>query len=1307
MGVNEQTKHQPNKQTQTSLFFFFSQFPFSLFSPVSLFFHFSLFSRFTFFFFFRVLFFSFFSTVCFSCLFFSRFFQSSFFFFFSPRQLQKKTMDEPEDNDGASAPITEQQAASLPATDDPSFNEKISQELPLRYNARALTSAADLEAAANEAAAAPFVEAPYQTFVRRFMAPNSPYRGLLVYHGTGTGKTYTAKEVAEARRRARLPKTLVVAWASILSNFREELFDTAHLAQSPVDGQWHTTAHNGDGWLDELSLRLFAGSKDELVQQVRAFMDAHYEFVDYSQLADAVSSPDAALAGRLIVVDEVHNVQHHPAYRAAIDRAVTFPDVSVLLLTATPLYDDPKEVVWLLNVLNQADGHSDRLLAVEDVFDEHDEVTEEGRAKLLQAASGHVSYVRGENPVTFPFRLYPPPDRAATLPELGFDRCPLLPTATATDVPPCFALSVPECADACGACQRCRYEIGRLQHASLDDLVRCLCCVFPSAAHTPDQLAAARAAPVPPPVCPDPDSSGNGNNNVPSQPVLANAIHPEANDNATNEKAIDPKATTDAINPKATTDAINPKATTDAIHLETTDNTTTENAIKPEAIATDNAVTPEENVRENVGANATNAPATDDTANAIRPVLPLPSGVEPTPEAEAVDVDVDAVDGPQSGGTGGTMFRGSLDGVVRQTEGGTYTYVSDAVPKMFRRDELRKYSVKMHAARTACVAGRGVVVIYSQFLDDGVVPMALALESAGYTHAARTTPLLADADKDPEDAVRAEQRKYVVFAGAQHAAQFPTEGMVARVSADANQLGQDVQVVVLTDAGAEGLDFKHVRQVHFLDPGSSMALVEQVVGRAVRHLSHKKLPFAERNVQLFLYSVAFEPHLVESADLHAWRQALAVAQRVGRVTRLLKQVAVDAVNHQAQQYFRHDLLGFSVEQHASVPVGAVVSVPVGDLPGAAACDYQDTCRYDPLDAHGHPAQPSQPPTQDSDQPQPPDQPPQPQPPDQPPQPQPQQGGGGSDHGWSGAWARAFARHVFYHEDDLIEVLKQECAECTYAGIVARLRRAHLDPVAAGPFGEPGRAAHIHRYWVFQPLDAPPTTTNNANPNTHTFALAAEPPSSFWSTQWTRVDKRSKPRTLGTALSSFLPRDELAAWNRRFDAEYAYEDAGDTPPDDDWDPPSRRVFRQTDAQDTDRAEHEFWVDRRLRVWFRRGPRGKWRPDYFDADAVLSARARELRDTIHQFAGARIDGQLHLVYLPRARTSAFADLSVAQRREAAQHVCSWANARPPPSTVSPAVHALCVEWWLRYLDDTSARARWFLDAAEVDLLARHRA
>jgi superfamily II DNA or RNA helicase len=59
------------------------------------------------------------------------------------------------------------------------------------------------------------------------------------------------------------------------------------------------------------------------------------------------------------------------------------------------------------------------------------------------------------------------------------------------------------------------------------------------------------------------------------------------------------------------------------------------------------------------------------------------------------------------------------------------------------------------------------------------------------------------------------------------------------------------QVLIITLAGSEGLDLKEVRDVIILDPVWNGAVMEQIIGRAVRFKSHINLPLSERKVDVY------------------------------------------------------------------------------------------------------------------------------------------------------------------------------------------------------------------------------------------------------------------------------------------------------------------------------------------------------------------------------------------------------------------------------------------------------------------------
>lgn len=82
--------------------------------------------------------------------------------------------------------------------------------------------------------------------------------------------------------------------------------------------------------------------------------------------------------------------------------------ITLLLMTATPMYNSYTEIVFLLNLLLINDKFP--TLDIDDIFDQKRQAfnrEKNGRKLLGKVASCYVSFMRGENPLTFPLRLDP------------------------------------------------------------------------------------------------------------------------------------------------------------------------------------------------------------------------------------------------------------------------------------------------------------------------------------------------------------------------------------------------------------------------------------------------------------------------------------------------------------------------------------------------------------------------------------------------------------------------------------------------------------------------------------------------------------------------------------------------------------------------------------------------------------------------------------------------------------------------------------------------------------------------------------
>ena len=114
---------------------------------------------------------------------------------------------------------------------------------------------------------------------------------------------------------------------------------------------------------------------------------------------------------RLIVIDEVHNIRKtddNENKKVAINLELLVKaakNMRFLLLSATPMYNNYKEIVWLLNIMNTNDKRG--RVEVKDIFDKNGNFKKNGEELLIRKSTGYISFVRGENPYTFPYRIYP------------------------------------------------------------------------------------------------------------------------------------------------------------------------------------------------------------------------------------------------------------------------------------------------------------------------------------------------------------------------------------------------------------------------------------------------------------------------------------------------------------------------------------------------------------------------------------------------------------------------------------------------------------------------------------------------------------------------------------------------------------------------------------------------------------------------------------------------------------------------------------------------------------------------------------
>ena len=157
--------------------------------------------------------------------------------------------------------------------------------------------------------------------------------------------------------------------------------------------------------------------------------------------------------------------------------------------------------------------------------------------------------------------------------------------------------------------------------------------------------------------------------------------------------------------------------------------------------------------------------------------------------------------------------------------------------------ELDEISPKMKLMFQHISSNPGLVLVYSQFVKtEGLTVFGFLLEANGYNK-------LSIYNKDDPGL------KYILFTGEQTPDE--KEKIIKIFSSPENKTGDICRIILISQAGAQGLDLKNIRQVHIMEPFWHEVRIKQIIGRGVRYKSHVDLPEKDRTVDVFRYLTIF------------------------------------------------------------------------------------------------------------------------------------------------------------------------------------------------------------------------------------------------------------------------------------------------------------------------------------------------------------------------------------------------------------------------------------------------------------------
>lgn len=127
-----------------------------------------------------------------------------------------------------------------------------------------------------------------------------------------------------------------------------------------------------------------------------------------------------------------------------------------------------------------------------------------------------------------------------------------------------------------------------------------------------------------------------------------------------------------------------------------------------------------------------------------------------------------------------------------------------------------------------------------------------------------------------------------------------------------NLYGGVVRVMMISQSGAEGISLRNVRRVLIAEPFWNMVRIDQVIGRAIRTKSHEELPLNDRKVQVFIYMATFTPKQLKQDftlqrldhGLTSDEHIMMIAEQKDNITKtfldMMKRAAVDCLVHAAK-----------------------------------------------------------------------------------------------------------------------------------------------------------------------------------------------------------------------------------------------------------------------------------------------------------------------------------------------------------------------------------------------------------------------
>ena len=302
-----------------------------------------------------------------------------------------------------------------PAIEDPDFADKLMALKEINVHTinkyDDIMNIDDFEKKANELCKG-FDKSFFQYLMGHYLSYRMPYKSMLIYYSVGVGKTCTAITIAEnfliSHNTYDEPKIWVIMPQAVEDGFKQQIFKKS---------DYKTIANQCTGDLYVKLAQITENMSDiEVDKRIKKLIKSRYHIFTYEGFAtfyeNNYTSKGIVASDKIIIVDEAHNIRQGNSeevkrvYSTLLDVAKTGINNKLVLLSATPMYNEPSDIFDLLELLLLNDKRSDYKIP-KHIFDENNELYEDAKQFLISVSSIYISYLRGKNPFNFAFKLSP------------------------------------------------------------------------------------------------------------------------------------------------------------------------------------------------------------------------------------------------------------------------------------------------------------------------------------------------------------------------------------------------------------------------------------------------------------------------------------------------------------------------------------------------------------------------------------------------------------------------------------------------------------------------------------------------------------------------------------------------------------------------------------------------------------------------------------------------------------------------------------------------------------------------------------